>query len=131
MNPESPSADKINFARREAESEGVRTMSGKESEPKEDVTSLEKKISKILEDHRCYEFVEMMENPWKLLWRNFLVGVARGLGFAIGLTVLTVIVGYIIVELLKPLLSLQLPVIGGLIADIIQSVQSQMNGAMQ
>jgi hypothetical protein len=116
---------------RQAESEGVRTMSEKESEPKEDVTSLEKKISKILEDHRCYEFVEMMENPWKLLWRNFLVGVARGLGFAIGLTVLTVIVGYIIVELLKPLLSLQLPVIGGLIADIIQSVQSQMNGAMQ
>ncbi|MGC9490768.1 MAG: DUF5665 domain-containing protein [Thermovirgaceae bacterium] len=106
-------------------------MSGKPSEPKEDPMSLEKKISEILEDHRCYEFVEMMESPWKLLWRNFLIGVARGLGFAIGLTVLTVIAGYIIVELLKPLLSLQLPVIGGLIADVIQSVQNQMNGAMQ
>jgi hypothetical protein len=106
-------------------------MSGKPSEPEEDVVSLEKKISEILEDHRCYEFVEMMKNPRKLLWRNFLVGVARGLGFALGLTVLAVLVGYVIVGLLKPLLSLQLPLIGGLIADIIQSVQTQMNGGIR
>ncbi|MFP4481762.1 MAG: DUF5665 domain-containing protein [Thermovirgaceae bacterium] len=105
-------------------------MSGKPSEPKEEGTSLEKKISDILEDHRCFDFVEMMKSPWKLFWRNFLVGVARGLGFAVGLTILAAVVGYIIIGLLKPLLSLQLPVIGGLIADIIQSVQNQMNGGM-
>jgi hypothetical protein len=105
-------------------------MSEKPNTPEQNGTSLGKNISDILEDHRCYEFVEMMKSPWRLFWRNFLVGVARGLGFAIGLTILTVIVGYIIVGLLKPLLSLQLPVIGGLIADIIQSVQGQMNGGM-
>jgi hypothetical protein len=124
-------AGEICIARREVETEGVRAMSGKPSEPEEDVVSLEKKISEILEDHRCYEFVEMMKNPRKLLWRNFLVGVARGLGFALGLTVLAVLVGYVIVGLLKPLLSLQLPLIGGLIADIIQSVQTQMNGGIR
>jgi len=56
--------------------------------------------------------------------------VAKGLGFAVGLTVLAVIVGYIIIGLLKPLLSLDLPMIGGLIADIIRAVQMQMNGGM-
>jgi hypothetical protein len=110
---------------------GGKGMSEKPDAPERSETSLEKSISDILEDHRCYEFVEMMSSPWRLFWRNFLVGVARGLGFAIGLTILTVIVGYIIVGVLKPLLSLQLPVIGGLIADIIQSVQGQMNGGIR
>lgn len=105
-------------------------MSARQAGEGKDRSSIEKRISDILEDHRCYEFVEMMRSPWKLMWRNFLVGVARGLGFAIGVTILAVIAGYIIVGLLKPLLSLQLPVIGGLIADIIQSVQNQMNGGM-
>lgn len=109
---------------------GGKGMSEKPNAPERSGNSLGKSISDILEDHRCYEFVEMMNNPWKLFWRNFLIGVAKGLGFALGLTILAAIAGYTIVALLKPLLSLQLPVIGGLIADIIESVQSQMNGGM-
>lgn len=105
-------------------------MSENSIEEQKSWKTLEKRISDILEDHRCYEFVELMESPWRLMWRNFLAGVARGLGFAVGLTVLAVIVGYIIIGLLKPLLTLELPVIGGLIADIIRTVQMQMNGGM-
>ncbi len=105
-------------------------MSENSIEEQKSWKTLEKRISDILEDHRCYEFVELMKSPWRLMWRNFLAGVARGLGFAVGLTVLAVIVGYIIIGLLKPLLTLELPVIGGLIADIIRAVQMQMNGGM-
>jgi len=68
------------------------------------------------------EYVEMLRHPRRLFWINFWSGVARGLGMAIGFTILAAIV----LILLQRAILLNLPVIGDFIADIVQIVQKQL-----
>ncbi|MDN5345287.1 MAG: hypothetical protein PWQ18_1401 [Clostridia bacterium] len=75
-----------------------------------------------IEKANVAEWVELYRRPGRLLYLNFAAGVARGLGIAIGFTILGAIVIYIIRELAL----LNLPVIGKLIADIVRMVQQQI-----
>ncbi len=68
------------------------------------------------------EYVEMMRHPKRLFWINFWSGIARGLGTAIGFTVLAALVLYF----LQHIILLNLPLIGDFIADIVQIVQKQL-----
>lgn len=45
-------------------------------------------ISEALERVRFYEYVDQSQHPWRIVWKSFLSGIARGLGFVIGATVL-------------------------------------------
>ena len=65
------------------------------------------------------EYVELLNNPKKLLWVNFIAGIARGLGTAIGLTILFAIIIYF----LQKIIMLNLPVISDFIAEIIRMVE--------
>lgn len=58
----------------------------------------------------------------KMLWRSMLSGMARGLGSAIGFTIL----GALLISLLTFLAKQNLPVIGAFIARIVQLVQAYM-----
>lgn len=58
----------------------------------------------------------------KMLQRSFLSGLARGLGMAVGFTIL----GALLISLLTFLASKNLPIIGEFIADIVHMVQSYM-----
>lgn len=40
-------------------------------------------------------YVELMNNPWRLMWLNFLAGLARGVGIAIGGSLLVGLLLYI------------------------------------
>lgn len=53
------------------------------------------------------EYVDYMARPWYTFWMNFLYGIARGLGFFIGATVVVGIVVWIISRVLT-----QLPFVG-------------------
>jgi Na+-translocating ferredoxin:NAD+ oxidoreductase RnfE subunit len=55
----------------------------------------------------------------KMVFRSFLSGIARGMGIAVGFTILSAL----LVSLLTYLASKNLPVIGSLIADIVRKVQ--------
>ncbi len=68
------------------------------------------------------EYVEMLRHPRRLFWINFWSGIARGLGMAIGFTILAAVVLY----LLQRVILLNLPLIGDFIADIVQIVQKQL-----
>ena len=68
------------------------------------------------------EYVEMLRHPRRLFWINFWSGIARGLGMAIGFTILAAVVLY----LLQRVILLNLPLIGDFIADIVQLVQKQL-----
>lgn len=68
------------------------------------------------------EYVEMMRHPRRLFWVNFWSGIARGLGMAIGFTILAAVVLYF----LQRMILLNVPVIGDFIADIVQIVQRQL-----
>ncbi len=75
-----------------------------------------------MEKMKLAEYVELLENPYRLLYINFISGIARGLGIAIGFAIL----GAIIVLVLQRLAVLNLPVIGDFIADLVKIVQAQL-----
>ncbi|MFZ5643148.1 MAG: DUF5665 domain-containing protein [Bacillota bacterium] len=88
--------------------------------------SLRKKVTDLainMEKMKLAEYVDLLNSPWRLLWVNFISGIARGLGIAIGFAIL----GALIIIFLQKLVELNLPVIGGIIADIVEIVQQQLN----
>ena len=50
---------------------------------------IEQIVAEFLEQARLREYREMvLISPWRIIWVNFLAGLARGLGMMIGATVL-------------------------------------------
>jgi len=72
-----------------------------------------------LEAMRIADYMDLLERPMKLIFINFIAGIARGLGIAIGATVFFAV----IVNFLRQLILLNLPGIGGVIADIVHIVE--------
>ena len=102
------------------------------NEPKQthaDYTYSEKELSRLakvteeltrtMEKTRIAEYVDYLEHPWKLLWTNFLIGIARGLGSTIGLAL---VIG-VLVYFIQKLIMLNLPGISDFIADLIVMIQ--------
>jgi hypothetical protein len=81
---------------------------------------LVKKLSLDLEKMKLAEYVELLNNPKKLLWINFISGIARGLGTAIGFSILFALLLYF----LQKIVVLNLPLISDFIADIVRMVQN-------
>ena len=76
-------------------------------------------ISEKMQKFTLAEYKEMIESPWRMIFINFISGLARGLGVAIGATLL----GAIFLVFLFRLASLNLPVIGQFIARIVKIVE--------
>ncbi|MBC7324322.1 MAG: hypothetical protein H5T99_03270, partial [Moorella sp. (in: Bacteria)] len=63
------------------------------------ITFLAGKVQQLIttiEKANVAEWVELYRRPGRLLYLNFIAGVARGLGIAVGFTILGAIVIYII-----------------------------------
>lgn len=65
------------------------------------------------------EITTLLGNRKELLFRNFIAGIARGIGIGIGVTIITAI----LVLLLQKIVTLNIPVIGEYISDIVDVVQ--------
>lgn len=65
------------------------------------------------------EIYTLIGNKKELFTRNFLAGISRGIGIGIGITLITAI----IVMILQKIVTLNIPVIGKYIADIVQIVE--------
>ncbi len=89
----------------------------------EKLTNKVEELSRNMERMSLAEYIEMLEHPGRLLYINFLFGIARGFGAAIGFTVLAALVLYF----LQKVIMLNVPVIGEFIADIVAIVQTQLN----
>ncbi|WP_123043562.1 DUF5665 domain-containing protein [Cohnella candidum] len=68
------------------------------------------------------EYVDLVHKPWLLIWRNFISGLSRGIGIALGFTFFAAT----IVWMLQVLGKLNLPIVGDYIADIVRIVQRQL-----
>ncbi|MDD2433394.1 MAG: DUF5665 domain-containing protein [Clostridia bacterium] len=80
------------------------------------------KLTSALENIKIMEYVEFLNNKRRMLYTNFLAGLARGLGMAVGFTIL----GAILVYLLKQVVFLNLPLISDFIAYIVQLVNESL-----
>lgn len=79
-----------------------------------------KNIAMQLEKAKFGAYIDLMQNPARMMILNFLGGISRGFGIAIGFTLL----GAIVLYLLQRLVILNLPIIGGVISEVVKLVQS-------
>ena len=86
---------------------------------------LNQHVAKLVQEFEKFniaEYLILLNNPRRFFWLNFLGGVARGLGVALGATV----VAAILISILQRVVVLNLPIIGDYIAEIVRIVQDQM-----
>lgn len=89
---------------------------------KKKINILEKSISKlseILQEGNYVEWVYLLGNKKEIVKRNLLAGISRGVGIGIGVTIITAM----LVILLQKIVTLNIPVIGEYIADIVEIVE--------
>ena len=77
------------------------------------------KLIYTLEKSNLEELASVIGNKKQIIIRNFLAGVFRGVGIGIGITIITAI----IVLILRHLVTLNIPVIGEYISDIVEIVE--------
>ena len=75
----------------------------------------------------CYnkslEYMQEKSKPWRFIWINLILGMAKGFGVAVGITVLA----FIALKLLTSLQILNLPIIGEFIAELIDYINNIRN----
>lgn len=77
------------------------------------------KLNKNLLESNLIDIAQLLGDRKKLLITNFVAGISRGIGIGIGVTIITAI----LILLLRKIVSLNIPIIGEYIADIVEIVQ--------
>ena len=89
---------------------------------KRKIKILEKSINelnRILQEGNFVELSYLLGNKKEMIIRNFIAGIFRGVGIGIGVTIITAI----LVIILQKIVTLNIPIIGEYIADIVEIVQ--------
>lgn len=76
-------------------------------------------LSKAMQDGNLHELTYILGSKKEIIWRNLLAGIFRGIGIGIGVTIVTAMLIY----LLQKIVTLNIPIIGEYIADIVEIVQ--------
>ena len=87
-----------------------------------------KQIKKLVTTEHL-EFLNLIKKPFRLIWINFLIGLARGLGIAIGMTILAAFITYFSIQILLKMVDL--PIIGEWVAKVVSVVRQSLSNAGQ
>ena len=77
------------------------------------------RLNRSLLESNILDIAQLLGNRKKLLITNLIAGVSRGIGIGIGVTIITAL----LILLLRKIVSLNIPIIGEYIADIVEIVQ--------
>ena len=94
----------------------------KKEEKNEKINILSKAVehlNNILQEGNFVELTYLIGNKKEMFIRNFLAGISRGIGIGIGVTIITAV----LVLILQKIVTLNIPIIGEYIADIVEIVQ--------
>lgn len=80
------------------------------------------RLTDMLERMHLDDYLEYVSNRRRMLLNHLLYGMVRGLGFAIGFSVL----GALIVMLLRWLAAENIPIIGNFLAEVIHAIEERM-----
>ena len=89
-----------------------------------EINKLEENIEKLndsLVKNRWIEFSEIIGNWKKLIWRNFISGISKGVGIGIGFSIISAI----IIITMQRIITLNIPVLSNYIADIVEIVETK------
>ena len=75
-----------------------------------------------LERSKIAEYVDLMSKPARLVYLNLLGGLARGVGLAVGFTIL----GALVIYILTRSFLLNLPVVGQFLGELVYIVQQYL-----
>ena len=73
----------------------------------------------FLEKKKVEQLIDILGSKKEIIKRNFLAGIFRGMGFGIGVTIVTAIIIYFLQRLVR----LNLPGVGRFITDIVEIVE--------
>ena len=73
-----------------------------------------------IEKSNFMQWSYILNSKKEILKRNVLAGIGRGIGFGVGFTIITAL----IVVLLQQIVTLNIPIIGSYIADIVEIVEN-------
>ena len=82
-------------------------------------TNKMRELARTLEKMKFGDYVEYLNNTKRMLVTNFISGLARGFGMAIGFSVLGAIALYFLTKLANQ----NIPIIGNFITEIVRMVQ--------
>ena len=77
------------------------------------------RLIRFLEKKKIDQLIDILGSKKQIIKRNFLAGIFRGMGFGIGVTIVTAIIIYFLQKLVR----LNLPGIGMFISDIVEIVE--------
>lgn len=80
------------------------------------------RLTDTLERMHLDDYLEYVSNRRRMLLNNLVYGMVRGLGFAIGFSVLSALV----VVLLRWLVAENIPIIGDFLAEVIHAIEERM-----
>lgn len=80
------------------------------------------RMTQRMEQLRLDAYLRYMHNWRKRLWFEFLGGIARGVGFSVGFSVL----GALLLYLLRNVALANLPVIGKFLAELVRIVENNL-----
>lgn len=78
-------------------------------------------LTQNMEKSRFREYIEYAADTKRMLRNSFLIGIARGIGSAIGFTLL----GALLIYILRGIAESSLPIIGDFIAELMDIVDSK------
>lgn len=102
-----------------------RGVACKERRRREEVTHLLLRASEVIagwERFGVAEYAQFFANPLRVVWVNVLGGLARGVGVAVGFTIVTAVLLWFLGRLAR----LNLPIIGQFVADIARIVEHEL-----
>lgn len=97
---------------------------GQNTPEKEELSSLIQRLDKLItamESIGLEEYLNRRRNRWRLLASNLILGAAKGLGTAVGFTIL----GAVLFLILQRIAMANLPIIGDFIAQIVHFVEQR------
>ncbi len=98
----------------------------RKAEEEREKKEIKERLSEVIERSRVMANLELLMDKRRLVWNNFIAGLARGVGFGLGLSVMAAVIIYFLVMVLSSIVALNIPLIGNYIADLVQLVQDQM-----
>ncbi len=80
------------------------------------------KLNQVMEKTNLVELYYLVGNKKQILFKNLIAGILRGVGIGIGFSIITAI----IILILQKIVTLNIPIIGDYIADIVEIVQQKI-----